>query len=131
MGLQVQSLLRRPNLAGSKLKVKGLSIVDLVDILDKNGFKNLKALETIPPNPMLWSKRDWNFAVSLIAASTQISEDKVKKQFDTPKKLLEVFNTALRKTGLVIEMEQIKKISEGNVLDGLPKKFDFEFERTE
>ena len=97
-------------------KVQGLTIVELVEILDAYGFKNLAGIENIPPNPLLWNKNQWNFAVSVVAAGLKIPKSEVRQKFRKAGEILQVFNETLRKTGLIIELQQITKISEKELL---------------
>lgn len=94
------------------MKTEGLNFIDLVNILDKHGYKSIAELERFPPNPLKWRKNHWDFAMDVLAAGLKCSRKKVREQFKTPGQILLVFNEILRKTGLLIELQQIHKISE-------------------
>lgn len=59
-------------------------------------------------NPLKWSRKQWHFALDLISRACNISEDETRKLFDTPTAILKAFCESMRKTGLVIQLQQIQ-----------------------
>lgn len=104
-----------------RIQIRGLTIVDLVDILDRNGYKNLAALEKVSPNPLLWTKQEWKFALSVITASTGLSPKQIKKRVPKAGDLLRLFNECIRKTGLTMQLQQMVRIPERHLVKQLNK----------
>lgn len=94
------------------MKAKGLTLIELVDILDRHGFKSLFELQKMPPNPMLWNKKHWRFVLDIIGSGYGISSEDAKQKFRKAGDILRAFNDVLRKTGLVIELQQVTRLSE-------------------
>lgn len=97
-----------------KLEVRGLQFMDLIDLLDKHGYGSVSAIRGFTVNPLEWPRKQWRFALDLISQSTGLSEEKVRQL--KPKELLNIFNEAMRKTGLIIQLTQTTRISEAAAL---------------
>lgn len=89
-------------------KINGLSFMDFIDLLDYHGYSNIHSLTTMEVNPLKWPRKQWRFAVDLISRACNISEDETRKIFDTPTSILKAFCESMRKTGLVIQLQQIQ-----------------------
>lgn len=97
-------------------KTKGLTLLQLVDVLHENGFKSLSDLEKIPPNPMKWTRREWQFAASVISKGYGIPKSEIGATFPTAAKLLSAYHEILSKTGLLIELERLSKVPEKELM---------------
>lgn len=95
--------------------------MDLVDIMHQHGLKSIADFERFPPNPLKWNKTQWSFAISVIAKGIGCTPQEARKKFEKPGDILQVFNEILRKTGLIIELQQIRPVSEKAVADMLNK----------
>lgn len=101
-------------------KTQGLTFMEFVEILTSHGYKSLSELEKMPAKPTEWSYEDWQFAKAVIAAGTEnCTEEEVKHKFPTASKLFKVFTNIMVKTGLLIELQQIRKISEKDLVKEL------------
>lgn len=98
------------------MKTRGLTFLDLVDVLAEHGYDKLADLERMQPNPMLWTAKDWHFVTAIISRGTDIPEAEIKKKLPEAVDVLVTFNNVLRKTGLLVELEQVRKISERTFL---------------
>lgn len=92
------------------MKVQGIQFIDLIDLLDKHGYQSVNGIRGFAVNPLEWPKQQWDFALDLICKSTKLTEKQVRKM--KPAELLQIFNEAMRKTGLIIQLTQTTMISD-------------------